>query len=93
MRANPVSRVKLYSEKDSLKERILTKEEEERLLRAASEHFRPILLVALITGMRREQALHLRAHLPDARARGRARASAGNAAPGRSLGNLASGGR
>ncbi len=44
---NPVKHVKLYSEKDSSKERILTEEEEVRLFEAASERLRPILTVAL----------------------------------------------
>jgi len=57
---NPARRVKLYSEKDSLKERILSKEEEDRLLEAASAHLRPILVIALNTGMRRGEILNLK---------------------------------
>jgi len=56
---NPVKRIKFYSEKDSLKERILTQEEEDRLLQAASERLRAILVVALHTGMRRREILDL----------------------------------
>jgi integrase len=59
VRENPVRQVKLYSEKDSLKERILTKEEEERLLKTASEHLRAILVVGLNSGMRRGEILNL----------------------------------
>jgi len=57
---NPVRKVKLYSEKDNLKERILTEEEEVRLLKMSSEHLRPILIVALNTGMRRGEILNLK---------------------------------
>ncbi|MFC2164032.1 tyrosine-type recombinase/integrase [Acidobacteriota bacterium] len=57
---NPARCVKLYSEKDCLKERILSREEEERLLEAASEHLSPILIVALNTGMRRGEILNLK---------------------------------
>jgi len=57
---NPVKRVKFYPEKDNLKERILTEKEEDRLLEASSEHLRPILIVALNTGMRRGEILNLK---------------------------------
>jgi len=57
---NPVKRVKFYTEKDNLKERILTEKEEDRLLEASSEHLRPILIVALNTGMRRGEILNLK---------------------------------
>lgn len=56
---NPVRKVKLFSEKDNLKERILTEAEEERLLENCSEILRPIILVALNTGMRRAEILNL----------------------------------
>jgi excisionase family DNA binding protein len=56
---NPVKRIKFYSEKDSLTERILTEKEEVRLLEVASGHLRPILMVALNTGMRRGEILNL----------------------------------
>ena len=56
---NPVKQVKFYSEKDTQKERILTEEEEIRLLEAASGHLRLILVVALNTGMRRGEILNL----------------------------------
>jgi excisionase family DNA binding protein len=54
-----IGRIQFYSEKDNLKERILTEEEEDRLLEASSEHLRPILIVALNTGMRLGEILNL----------------------------------
>lgn len=66
---NPVKRVKFYTEKDNLKERILTEEEEDRLLEASSEHLRTILVVALNTGMRRGEILNLKWSQIDLQAR------------------------
>ncbi|NIM59224.1 MAG: tyrosine-type recombinase/integrase [Candidatus Aminicenantes bacterium] len=57
---NPAERVKLYSEKDTLCETILTKEEERRLLRECSERLKPVVLTALNTGMRRSEILGIR---------------------------------
>ena len=57
---NPAKKVKLYSEKDNLKERILTKEEEKRLLEESSEHLKPIILTALYSGLRRGEVLSLK---------------------------------
>lgn len=48
---NPLKIVKDFKV-DNRKERILSKEEEKRLLGKAPDHLRPILLVALHTGMR-----------------------------------------
>jgi integrase len=62
---NPVRRVKLFSEKDNLKERILTDDEEEKLLEASTSHLRPIILTALHTGMRRGEILGLKWHQVD----------------------------
>lgn len=56
---NPVKGVKFFSEKDSLRERILSTDEEVRLLEAASEQLTPILIIALNTGMRRGEMLNL----------------------------------
>jgi len=57
---NPVNRIKFYSEKDNLKERILIKEEEDRLLESSSEHLKPIIVVALNTGMRRSEISNMK---------------------------------
>jgi len=57
---NPAAKVRLFSEKDTQKERILLREEEARLLKACPAHLRPIVVVALHTGMRRGEILGLR---------------------------------
>ncbi len=56
---NPVNKVKLYSEKDNLRERILTEDEERKLMETCSETLRPILIAALNTGMRKGEILNL----------------------------------
>lgn len=57
---NPVKKVKLYSEKENLKERILTEEEERRLMETSSANLKSVLSVALNTGMRLGEILSLR---------------------------------
>jgi excisionase family DNA binding protein len=60
MKENPMKGVRLFSEKDNLKERILTPEEEVRLLETCAPHLREIILVAVNSGMRRGEILGLR---------------------------------
>jgi excisionase family DNA binding protein len=57
---NPVRKVKFFPENDNLKERILTPDEERRLLEHCADHLKPIILVALHTGMRRGEVLGLK---------------------------------
>ncbi|MFC2169417.1 tyrosine-type recombinase/integrase [Acidobacteriota bacterium] len=56
---NPVKAVKLLKE-NNIKERILTNEEIEMLIKAASSHLKPILIIALNTGMRKSEILSLK---------------------------------
>jgi len=57
---NPVKKIRFFSEQENAKERILTGEEEIRLLKASPGHLKPILIVALNTGMRRGEILGLK---------------------------------
>jgi len=57
---NPVRKVKFFSENGNLRERVLTEEEEKWLFEAATPHLKPILAVALFTGMRRGEVLKLK---------------------------------
>jgi excisionase family DNA binding protein len=56
---NPVTKIKFFSEKDNLKERILSEDEEKRLIKASSDHLKSIITVALHTGMRLGEILNL----------------------------------
>jgi len=57
---NPALKVKSFPEKDNLTERILSQEEEKRLLESSSDHLKSILMVALNTGMRLGEILKLK---------------------------------
>jgi len=50
---------KLFSEKDNRKERILTRDEESKLFKTSAPHLRPILTLALHSGMRLGEILGL----------------------------------
>jgi integrase len=56
---NPVKAVKFFKE-DNKKERILTSEEIQRLLVECNGHLRPIIILALNTGMRLREILYLK---------------------------------
>ena len=60
MKGNPMKGIRLFSEKDNLKERILTPEEEVRLLETCAPHLREIIVLAVNSGLRRGEALGLR---------------------------------
>lgn len=57
---NPIVKVKLFPEKDNLKERVLSPEEEGKLISHCPPHLIPIVVFALNTGMRRGEILGLR---------------------------------
>ncbi|MGH7801027.1 MAG: phage integrase [Thermodesulfobacteriota bacterium] len=56
---NPVSKVKFLEENNQV-ERVLTPEEEERLISESAPHLKPIILTAIHTGMRKNEVLSLR---------------------------------
>ncbi len=56
---NPVKEVKFFKE-DNKKERILTSEEIQRLLAECNDHLKPIVVLALNTGMRLREILYLK---------------------------------
>lgn len=56
---NPVEKVKLFRELQN-NTRVLSDEEEEKLLAAAPRHLRPMIITALETGMRRGEVLSLK---------------------------------
>lgn len=56
---NPVSQVQALEENNQ-RERILSPEEEERLLSCCSPHLKPIIITALYTGMRKGEIINLK---------------------------------
>jgi excisionase family DNA binding protein len=60
LETNPAAKIKKSSEKDLLKERVLTEDEEARLKSASYPVLRSIISVALHTGMRLQEILSLR---------------------------------
>jgi len=59
LRDNPLKRIKFYSEKDNLQQRIILPKEESRLFEVSPTGLKPILAVALNTGMRLSEILNL----------------------------------
>jgi integrase len=57
--SNPAAKIKKFREPRS-RERILTPEEMRRLVDVAAEHLKPIIIVGLNTGMRRNEILSLK---------------------------------
>jgi len=57
---NPLRKVKMFSEKDNLKERILREDEETRLLANSAPHLRPVITGLLMTGARLRELMALR---------------------------------
>jgi integrase len=62
-------RFRMFSEKDNMRERILSVEEEERLLSFLLDHLRLIVITALNTGMRMGEILNLKWENVDLRRR------------------------
>jgi excisionase family DNA binding protein len=60
MEGNPARKVKMFSEAENLKERILTDGEERLLLDGCCEHMRDLVTFALNTGMRLGEILNLK---------------------------------
>lgn len=57
--ANPVEKGNYFSEEEYQRDRVLSYEEEPRLFREAAPHLKPILMCALMTGMRYSEILGL----------------------------------
>jgi excisionase family DNA binding protein len=68
LESSPAARVKKFRENSAM-ERILSFDEQEKLLGASPEHLKPIILAALLTGMRRGEILSLKWSQVDLRKR------------------------
>lgn len=60
LRSEDKPRFRMFSEKDNLRQRVLSMEEEDKLMPILPYHLRPIVLTALNTGMRLGEILNLR---------------------------------
>jgi len=56
---NPVEKIKFFSETDTIRDRVLSLKEEQRLFKELPDHQKPIILVALHTGLRYREVLGL----------------------------------
>ena len=65
----PLRKIKIDLHLEQRRERVLSADEERRLLEAAAPHLRPMIVLALHTGMRRGEVLKLRAEHVDLEAR------------------------
>jgi excisionase family DNA binding protein len=58
--SNPILKVRTFPEKDNLKQRVLSEDEEARLLATSAPHLRAVIIGLLHTGARRNELLTLR---------------------------------
>jgi len=66
---NPLRKVKLFPEKDSIRARVLSEDEERMLLKESADHLRSIIKVGLNSGMRLGEILELQWNQVDFEAR------------------------
>jgi integrase len=57
---NPLRKVRMFSERDNLKERVLAEDEEARLLAASAPHLRLVIVALLATGARISELMALK---------------------------------
>lgn len=60
VKSNPASKVRAFSEQDTARTRVLSADEVQRLFAELAPHLRPIVIVALHTGMRLHEILNLK---------------------------------